>query len=632
MPQEDGLQASPVHDEDEESSDFSLQNPPELRPRGSSPVGSFESDVPSVVRSESRCPSFGFVGMRDLWLAFGWCACVVVVVWVAGRKMAVGDVYFADTADKAFTFLAATNDACWMGDELTVNATGECTSIGSPIGWTMAACEGGHVLLGRLLGSEEECRQHYCDTTALAKDPSTIWIPTSSFGGRAPEPPCQYGQFSLYDHVQLRSAPCMLRDRLAPLRKAVKLAAGGVLASTVAAVGFLYALRRFPRGSAIAASAAVSISFACLSVIFVPSRPGVSVLYGTSCVLVLVLLYTSRHKLAFAVDCAACAVSVALSRRGIVAHALCWVAGQAAFALLWACAVGSENSLIAVRHGALVPFMLSFFWTIQVCRNVVHVSMAAVTFTYLADNTTPTNERDDDPNQQAGSLPSLSTPPQSNDPLGTELLQQTPQSAFPVNDACRRACFNSLGSICFGSITVTFVSSAHAFVQVLCGADLPFCQEMAFSLLRALEGLTRSCNSGAYITIAQQDLPFVAASRSAWDSRRRASAAALESESLVGQVCVLFGLLGGLFTGLAIFIASDDTWAWFVVGFFGGFLSVSIFMRLISSGSCTIFVHFQQNPALTRGVLPRALRDAPFSEMAARVSAGISDDTSELSV
>eukprot|EP00002_Diphylleia_rotans_P030794 TRINITY_DN6369_c0_g1_i1.p1 TRINITY_DN6369_c0_g1~~TRINITY_DN6369_c0_g1_i1.p1 ORF type:complete len:522 (+),score=90.27 TRINITY_DN6369_c0_g1_i1:49-1614(+) len=220
-----------------------------------------------------------------------------------------------------------------------------------------------------------------------------------------------------------------------------------------------------------------------------------------------------------------------------------------------------------------VFLMLSYVWTSEVLKNVVHVTVAGTTATWYFHATT----RKD-----------------------------------PTLQSFKRATTTSFGSICFGSLLVAIMRIIRYIAEsARKQSDSDSGEKGLFSLvfmcigeciIRILGRLLEIFNYFAYIQIAIYGSTFIQAGKDAWSLFKSSGMELLVNNNLMDGVVFLLHLLGGVITGLttgiwyAYAVGGNDWILIALLGFLIGYLILGLVMSVVSSGVNTIFVCYAEDP------------------------------------
>lgn len=234
-----------------------------------------------------------------------------------------------------------------------------------------------------------------------------------------------------------------------------------------------------------------------------------------------------------------------------------------------------------VSYVVLFLTLVSFYWTSQVVKNVLHVTVAGVAATYYF-LVSPSNPNP--PNPTAGSL--------------------------------KRATTTSFGSICLGSLILSLVRALRAVVILASqqpngnargGAAVAracaYC--VARCLLGILDRVVEYVNQYAFAQVAIYGKSYCEAAHATWELFKVRGFEALINDSLVGVALGFASLMGGL-TGAAVsaalssfvFEEAAGSWVvWAVIGFLFGFGLTMLAVEVVESAVTTLFVCLAEDPA-----------------------------------
>lgn len=276
-------------------------------------------------------------------------------------------------------------------------------------------------------------------------------------------------------------------------------------------------------------------------------------------------MYCVRHRIRFAAAVLELAIEACNEFSNVYFVSIGSVGVQLLWLIIWtmgvAFATKSNTSSLAI-----VLFILSFYWTIQVISNVVHVTCSGVvaTWYFLFPN-------------------------------------QTPET--PVKDALNRSMTTSFGSICFGSFLVAVIQTIKYLVQSARSRKNEIIQCIVVCILNCLENLLNYFNFYAFTRVAIYGLGYWQAAKETWELFKRKGFDIIINDDLIGPVlsisCFLSGLVSALITTLVCWIYFNGTsWEpWIAVAFVCGFALTLCVLVVVRSGVATIFVCFAEDPA-----------------------------------
>eukprot|EP00270_Netrium_digitus_P012664 TRINITY_DN4141_c0_g1_i3.p1 TRINITY_DN4141_c0_g1~~TRINITY_DN4141_c0_g1_i3.p1 ORF type:complete len:496 (-),score=92.39 TRINITY_DN4141_c0_g1_i3:295-1743(-) len=241
---------------------------------------------------------------------------------------------------------------------------------------------------------------------------------------------------------------------------------------------------------------------------------------------------------------------------GIVAVYV-WVA-------VWAFSAGGA---LAVTNSSIlsVIFLLSLYWTMEVIRNVVHVTCAGTVATYYFQR--------------------LNMPPN------------------PTGKAFARATTTSFGSICFGSLIVAILQVLHTLVQSAQSNDNG--NEILLSIvdciLGCLESLVQLFNKWAYIQVAVYGKSFMNAAKDTFELFKAQGIQLLINDDLTTSAftfgCFLNALVSAVI-GVLLTINQrvEITIVVGILAFIIGFSIMALMTSIIESGIAAYYVCYAEDP------------------------------------
>lgn len=250
----------------------------------------------------------------------------------------------------------------------------------------------------------------------------------------------------------------------------------------------------------------------------------------------------------------------------------------------------STGSIAAIS----VFFAFSLYWTSQVLKNWVHVTVSGVFATYYFFGVS-----------QNG-------------------VVQVPVSN-PTWASMKRASTTSFGSICFGSLIIALIQTVRAVLRGaandaasdgnLIGAFCLCCLECIISWI---EALVEYFNHYAFTQVAIYGKAYCDAAKSTWKLVKSHGLEAVINDSLIGNVLGLGGLVVGIITGVIAGVYGGHS-GWITntdlnttalgavcgaVGFLIGLMEFYILAEVINSGVATTFVCIAEDPAAMQRTKP----------------------------
>jgi len=237
---------------------------------------------------------------------------------------------------------------------------------------------------------------------------------------------------------------------------------------------------------------------------------------------------------------------------------------------LWASTIVLVQAFAPNIFYALATFLiLSFYWTTQVIKNVVHVTVSGTISTWYFMKGT------------------VGIPPN------------------PTMKALRRACTYSFGSICLGSLLVAALQTVRAIINGVRNRANNIIVAIIDCILSCLEGLFLYFNKYAYTQVAIYGKTYCTAAKDTWQLIKSHGVEAIINDDLISGVLTLGAILGGLVCGifggvLGWFVLPHYWISAAVAGGVIGFTFVLLTMEVIDSGVSTIFVSFAMDPEALR--------------------------------
>ena len=223
-------------------------------------------------------------------------------------------------------------------------------------------------------------------------------------------------------------------------------------------------------------------------------------------------------------------------------------------------------------NGLLVfLFLISYFWSIQVLKNVVHVTVAGTVGTWWF---TP---------QEASSCCSKA-----------------------VRDSWFRAMTYSFGSICFGSLIVAVIQAVKQVLHNMREQGDSGLACLAECLIGCIEQLVEYFNQWAYVFVGLYGFSFMEAGKNVMTLFKSRGWTVIIADMLVESVLSMVAMGVGVLTGLInILVAQaagvDLTQGMvavpFVLGFLFGFALSATLFSVVSSAVNTVIVCYAEAPA-----------------------------------
>jgi hypothetical protein len=256
---------------------------------------------------------------------------------------------------------------------------------------------------------------------------------------------------------------------------------------------------------------------------------------------------------------------------------VCAVAyGISGLALIWTIVWGLAFVGVAVSCNAAgvcstmnVPMIfvmiLSFFWTMQVFQNVLHVTVSGVVGTWW-------------------------------------FAPHDALSVFSpaIVDSFRRATTYSFGSICMGSLLVSIIQTMETMVRSSSRSNRGLLRCLCECILRLLARLAIYFNRWAYCYVGLYGFDYLSSGKKAMELFQAKGWTTIITDNLVGRslrlVAVVVGALSG-FLGMLIGMAAGYDPSIFVPYFFISLSMANILMSVVLSAVDTVIVAFAEAPA-----------------------------------
>ncbi|KAJ1500972.1 putative choline transporter, neither null mutation nor overexpression affects choline transport, partial [Coelomomyces lativittatus] len=241
-----------------------------------------------------------------------------------------------------------------------------------------------------------------------------------------------------------------------------------------------------------------------------------------------------------------------------------------------------EHHLVA---GCVFAYLLfSFYWTLQVLKNVAHVTVAGAFASYYFSN--PAMDR------------------------------------FPTLNALKRALTTSFGSICYGSLIISMIQWLHVVIKEgfqWSSNDGNQVSSFIFCCLECLNNFIEDCaqplNTYTFIQVAMYGKPYQRAAKDTWRLIRDRGV-----DVLINNLCIeivlgigfCFVCILTVFTTMAtcyIFSLSDLEWDFsinpiIIGGVIGGGTLVYLFSEIIRTGVSTTMVVLAEDPLALKNSKP----------------------------
>jgi len=227
-----------------------------------------------------------------------------------------------------------------------------------------------------------------------------------------------------------------------------------------------------------------------------------------------------------------------------------------------------------ISSGVVFLFTLSFYWTSQVIANIVFVTASGVvaTWYFLFPNQTPSTT---------------------------------------VSGALKRSCWNSLGSICFGSFIIALIQTIRAMIQMSKNSNNNFLRACADCILGCIENLVNYFNTYAFARVAIYGSTYCEAAKETWELFKNKGCTMIINDDLINGVLGLACLFAAAFAAVITMVFAkviydlSEWYYWSLLAACIGFGLTLCAMIVVRSGVVTIFVCFADDPAVLAETKPR---------------------------
>ncbi|KAG0244121.1 plasma-membrane choline transporter-domain-containing protein [Mortierella sp. GBAus27b] len=360
-----------------------------------------------------------------------------------------------------------------------------------------------------------------------------------------------------------------------------------ILTGLVVAVAYFMLTQAFPRQVIKVTFVLSIIANLAVAVYFFVRRQWMPAIFG----LVFGLLYASmwffwKSRIPFATEMLRTVTSISKQYPATFVMAFLGLFVQTAYSVYFICVITGCYEMYYDTTARKTPGKLkclivfcffSFYWTSQVIKNIVHVTISGVYACYY-------------------------------------FLMGSPQgiSKSPTWESFKRACTTSIGSICFGSLIIAVVQTLRALAQMLRGDGdnglLAFLACLIDCILGCLQGLLEYVNKYAYCQVAIYGKPYIAAARDTWTILTDRGIVQIINDNLIGNVWAMGAIMSGALSALASYLYlwfhnpsfnanNDFTYVIVTMAFVMGLQMVFTVGTVIDSGVSTTFVCLAEDPA-----------------------------------
>jgi hypothetical protein len=354
-------------------------------------------------------------------------------------------------------------------------------------------------------------------------------------------------------------------------------AAASLVTCIIAGYIWLQILRKF-------ASAMIKLSFIAISLLFsvmtIVSLVGGSILgaIGFSCFNLVFLLYyfLIRHRIGVTAALLEASVEVVNKYDGTIFVSFMGEIFLVGWFVVWSFSIqkvaegvqSNDDDTRAMSDLLFFLFLVSLYWTLNVIKYIVHVTIAGVaaTWYYFSDPRSPTWY------------------------------------------ALKRATTTSLGSICLGSFIIAIISALRTLVESAKKNEHDFVRVIVLCILKCLESLMQFFNKYAYCYVAIYGTSYIESAKRAWNLFVAQGFDVLINDDLSEIPGVIAAFLGGVLGAGVGYIASGEEVLGFWIGLIIGASVLSFFMTVLSSCVATFYVLWAEDPAALQQSHPDSAR------------------------
>mmetsp|Transcript_12832 Transcript_12832/g.19860 ORF Transcript_12832/g.19860 Transcript_12832/m.19860 type:complete len:542 (+) Transcript_12832:60-1685(+) len=313
--------------------------------------------------------------------------------------------------------------------------------------------------------------------------------------------------------------------------------------------------------------------------------PLVGIIYGIFTICLVSYLKTVKHRIPYAASNLKCSISVLKSNLGLGLVAIGSMIGLVGYILSWAVAfmftmsldvmkdnTGDDNDLSPLGGFVACSFLLSFYWTHEVLRNIVRATVSGV--------------------------------------VGHWWFVPAEAASFcstAVMGSATRASSYSLGSIAFGSLIVAVL---HLIRNTLHNArndrNGGILRCIAACILAYIEAMVQYFNKWAYVYVGLYGYDYIESGKRVMNLFKQRGWNVIIADNLTNRLLGIMSLSIGILTGLCTLLVTffveefESKQGWLGVGFFIGFVIgivlSGIFMGLLSSAVDSVIVCFAEAP------------------------------------
>ncbi|KAG0370328.1 plasma-membrane choline transporter-domain-containing protein [Gamsiella multidivaricata] len=360
-----------------------------------------------------------------------------------------------------------------------------------------------------------------------------------------------------------------------------------ILTGAVVAVLYFILTQAFPRQVIKVTFALSIIVYLAVAVYYFVRRQWMPAIFG----LIFGLLYASmwffwQSRIPFATEMLRAVTSISKAYPATFAMAFLGLIVQSAYSVYFITTIAgcyemyydTNTRTTPGKLKALIVFcFFSFYWTSQVIKNIVHVTISGVFACYY-------------------------------------FLMGSPQgmSKSPTLESFKRACTTSIGSICFGSLIIAAIQTLRALAQMLRGDGsdgiMAFLACIIDCILGCLQGIVDYVNKYAFCQVAIYGKSYIPAARDTWNILKDRGIVQIINDNLIGNVWAMGAIMSGMLSALASYLYlrfekppfnanNEFTYVIVTMAFVMGLQMLFTVGSVIDSGVATTFVCLAEDPA-----------------------------------
>jgi len=325
----------------------------------------------------------------------------------------------------------------------------------------------------------------------------------------------------------------------------------------------------------------IGLNLVMALVSFANGQAGLGILFLLFAAFSALWFYWVRNKIRFASVVLEISINVINDYPQSIGVSMAMLTVEIVWIVLWAFSFMSVAN--ATDSNGLVSFLMlvSFYWGAEVLKNIVHVTTSGVAATWLF----------------------FAEPKQ------------------PTWNSWKRATTTSLGSICFGSLIVAFLSATKAVLDEMRRQNDGIGACLASCIIGCIEDLVRFFNVYAFSRVAIYGKGFVQSGKETWDLFKAKGWDLIVNDDLTGTVLAIGALFGFAISGgvAMLWAVSADVKEPLLFGFVGGLIGYFmcfLVMNVLRSAIATTFIVQAEEPEAFR-----AARPAMFAKLADAIRA-----------